>query len=76
MTRAPEGTEERVSRVYIVYTHTTVLVLHTLCFYNKKKVMVGHVCRPTFARAASPEAGSGWPMLDLVDPISKGSRFD
>ena len=30
----------------------------------------------TFARAASPEAGSGWPMLDLVDPINKGSRFD
>lgn len=30
----------------------------------------------TFARAASPEAGSGWPMLDLVEPISRGSRFD
>lgn len=26
----------------------------------------------TLARAASPEAGSGCPMLDLVDPINRG----
>lgn len=30
----------------------------------------------TFAMAARPEAGSGWPMLDFVEPISRGSRFD
>lgn len=30
----------------------------------------------TFARAAKPEAGSGWPIFDLVEPISKGSRSD
>lgn len=28
----------------------------------------------TLARAASPEAGSGCPMLDFVEPISRGSR--
>lgn len=28
---------------------------------------------PTLASAASPEAGSGCPMFDLVDPISRGS---
>lgn len=31
-------------------------------------------CPPTLASAASPEAGSGCPMFDFVDPISKGSR--
>lgn len=29
---------------------------------------------PTLASAASPEAGSGCPMFDFVDPISSGSR--
>lgn len=28
---------------------------------------------PTLARAASPETGSGCPMLDLVEPTSSGS---
>lgn len=28
----------------------------------------------TLARAARPEAGSAWPMLDLMEPMSRGSR--
>lgn len=26
----------------------------------------------TFTKAAKPEAGSGWPILDLVEPMSRG----
>ena len=64
--------------------HTEEVEKYCHCIYGIKKHISSLKLKKesnkkqnfTLARAAIPEAGSGWPMLDLVEPISRGSRCD